>query len=875
MDKKGFPNYLEVKPILPQWVWHILRFLTFLLTIYVIHTLFTDPELGLTLFWKLIIPILPASFALIPGLWRNICPMAFLNQIPQLTGFGKKHTMPSWAIDLSLLLSIIAFLVFVVSRAPLLNHSGTAVGIILISMLLLALVGGIIFKGRSGWCGTFCPLAPLQKLYGHSPLLMVRNEYCKQCVSCQKNCYDFNPRAAIFNDLRDSNIRWAEKRKYFAALLPGLIIGFFNARQPADAGLVAYFLSILLPLLVAIGIYQTLHNLFQISHYKLVVLFSLAALTSFYWYGTPVIASGVESILGIIVPDVVVVSVHISITLICIAVAIKGLRSEHASNQFELTSAVASTGDGRQHALKSIPFISTDNPNVRERNSGKHFEVRPEHTLLDAIEAAELPILSGCRVGMCGSDPVLIVAGTDNLAPATATEMTTLRRLGLDGKARLACCCKPTGNITIDLNANVEVVDNNIKTLSADRARVATNNKLKVVIIGNGVAGISTAKTLRQLDTNCTINMISHEPHHFYNRMGIRKVLYERTAMQSLYVMNEKWYQSNNIGIWLNTQVLSIDPNKKSILLGTSEQLKYDKLVLATGGTAIIPSAPGFNLPGCFSIRNASDALSIRTWVQTHQCKHAIVLGGGVLGIETAAAIRKIGMKTTIINRSNHVMERQLDFPAGFILKRFLEKNKIKVLTQLSVLRASGANKIEHVHLTNGEVLLADLLLICVGIQANTKLAKKAGLEIKNGVIVDEQMRTSNPDIYCVGDAAELPKSISGLWTVGSKQGKIAAAALLGNNARYKADSIMPMQLKLSGIDLKVFGDVTDDNGNESYTGGDVTNQCWKHISIKNQRIAGGVFVNQPLTANAAISAAKNHEQKITKEVIATLMNME
>ena len=874
MNKKGFRNYLEVKPILPQWIWHILRFLTFLVTLFVVYILFTYPELGLTLFWKLFIPLLPASFALIPGLWRNICPMAFLNQIPQLTGFGGQHTLPNWARNLALLLSIVAFIVFVISRAPLLNNSATAVGIVIISVLLLAFVGGLIFKGRSGWCGTFCPLAPLQKLYGHAPLLMVRNGYCKHCIGCQKNCYDFNPRAAIFSDLRDSDLRWSDKRKYFAALLPGLIIGFFNAGQPAETGLGPYYLSILLPPLVTIGFYQTLQNIFHISQYKLVALFSLTALALFYWYGTPVIASGVNNLFELTISESVVLYFRIGMIFLCITVAVRGLLSEHAFNQAEHASAGASIGSG-VNALKTAIRNSASNPEVKERNSGKHFEIRPEHTLLDALEAAELPIMSGCRMGMCGSDPVIIIDGSDNLPPPDESELTTLRRLGLEGKARLACCCKPSGNITIDLDVNLDEMHLDIKAPSCSQIDIAYDDRINVVIVGNGIAGISTAETLRQLDSDCTIDLISREPHHFYNRMGLEKVVHGRTAMQGLYLMHEEWYQRNNIDVWLNTQVSSIECDSKKILLGTSEQLDYDKLVLATGGKAFIPVAPGFNLPGCFSIRDANDALSIRAWVQTHRCKQAVVLGGGLLGIEAADALRQTGLKTTIINRSHQIMDKQLDLNAGVILKHFLENNGINVLTEVSIGRAIGTDRIEQVILTNGEILSTDLLLCCVGIHANTELAKNAGLDINRGVIVDKQMRTSNPDIFCVGDAAELPGSISGLWAVGSEQGKIAAAALSGLDAKYQPEAVTPIQLKLSGIDLKGFGDINEDNDTKTYTGGDVSKHYWKHIVVKNNQIIGGVFVNQPLTANAAILAAKNPDRQITIKEITDLMNMD
>lgn len=280
-QKKAFPNYTEIQPALPRWFWHILRIVTLLLTLFVIYTLFTLPELGLTLFWKLLIPLLPLSFALVPGLWRNICPMAFLNQLPRLTGFGLQLTLPVAIRKYALLISITAFIVFVVSRAPLLNNSSNVLGAILLIALILALAGGFIFKGRSGWCGTFCPLAPIQKAYGHAPVLLIRNGYCEPCLGCQHNCYDFNPRAAIFSDLGDTDPWWSDKRKYFAAMLPGLIAGYFNASQPGEAGNYAYYTSILIPPLIAIGLYHSIRTLFQFSEYKLVALFSLAALFIF------------------------------------------------------------------------------------------------------------------------------------------------------------------------------------------------------------------------------------------------------------------------------------------------------------------------------------------------------------------------------------------------------------------------------------------------------------------------------------------------------------------------------------------------------------------------------------------------------------------
>jgi nitrite reductase (NADH) large subunit len=875
MEQREFPNYTQITPLLPQWFWHGLRLVTLLLTFFVIYTLFTRPDLGLTLFWKLMIPLLPLSFAVVPGLWRNVCPMAFLNQLPRMTGKGLERTLSQGMRKLALMVSIVAFIIFVTSRAPLLNHSGTAVGIMLVSVLLLALIGGLVFKGRSGWCGTFCPLAPLQKVYGHAPLLMVRNGYCEPCLGCQKNCYDFNPRAAIFSDLDDADAWWSDKRKYFAAMLPGLIIGFFNASVPAETGLSAYYLSILTPPLIAVGLYVTLQNTFHLGDYRQVALFGLVALGIFYWYGTPVVASGIEQVFGLTLPPPAILAIRSAAVLVCVAVIVRGLLSERAYAQAQQASSRGSVGGGVR-ALKAAIRDNENNVQVRELASGKQFEVRPAQNLLDALEAAELPIMSGCRMGMCGSDPVVITEGSDNLEPPDENELTTLRRLGLEGKARLACCCRPKGEITIDLDANPDDIKIGDLTAMTEHETV-DDGRFHVIIIGNGIAGISTAEHLRELDDsadgNCRITLISQEPHHFYNRMGLEKVVHGRAAMQGLYLMQEDWYQRNDIDVWLNTRVVTLNRQDRQIELGTGEWLSYDKLVLATGGRAFVPPTPGADLPGCFTLRDAADALSIRAWSQTRHCKQAVVLGGGVLGVEAADALHQLGMRVTIVHNSYQLMNRQLDLHAGVILRQFLANSGIDVITGAGIQRIDGVERLQRVILTNGEALNADLLLFCIGIRADVALAEAAGLEINRGVRVDTHMRTSDEDIYCVGDAAELPGAISGLWSVGNEQGKVAGASVLGKMKQYEIAAAPPVQLKVSGIDLKCFGQIEDGEGIQSYSGGDVAQHKWKHLSVKDGHVIGGVFVNTPLAANAAISASKQADRTLSKEDINELMS--
>jgi len=284
MQIEAFPSYTQIKSRLPKAFWWFLRAVILLLTLFVIYLLLFQPDTGLVVFWALLIPLLPISFAVMPGLWRNICPMAMLNQLPRELGLSRENTLSDSWRKLALYISILAFIAFVLLRHPLLNSSGFHLGLILLTALGLALIGGIIFKGRSGWCGTFCPLAPIQKAYGHAPLLLVKNGYCEPCLGCQKNCYDFNPRAAIFSDLNDADDWWSDQRKFFIALLPGLIVGFFNSSYHSEVTLSEYLLSMFIPLGLSTGLFYTLHNLLQINFYKIASLFSMSALTIFYWF---------------------------------------------------------------------------------------------------------------------------------------------------------------------------------------------------------------------------------------------------------------------------------------------------------------------------------------------------------------------------------------------------------------------------------------------------------------------------------------------------------------------------------------------------------------------------------------------------------------
>lgn len=865
MQSEAFPNYTQLTPVVPAVLWWILRVMTLGLTLFVIILLFVAPETGLVLIWQLLIPLLPLSFAVVPGLWRNICPMALLNQLPRQFGISREHSLsPTWR-KIALYVSVILFIGFILLRHPLLNQSGVALGAILTTALLLALIGGLLFKGRSGWCGTFCPLAPLQKAYGHAPLLLVRNGYCESCLGCQKNCYDFNPRAAFFSDLDDPEPEWSEQRKFFIAFLPGLIVAFFNSVYSAETGVFDYLLHMLLAPMVSVGVFYLLHNLLHINFFRLSAIFTMTALGIFYWYGIPVVNTGLDKLFAFSLDSSLVEPLRYSIPAVGLLVVARSLVSERQFRQSKQSTSRATLGKGVE-VLKSALSHTDSLASVTERASGQQMLVPSGQTLLDALEDNEIPIMSGCRMGMCGSDPVVIVDGHDNLDPPDENELNTLRRLGLEGKARLACCCRPRASITIDMDA--DPTQYTMLEPALDEPAPAESSRDRILIIGNGIAGISTAEQLREQGGDFDIVIVSDEPHHFYNRMGLESVLWGRAAMQGLYLLKEDWYQLNKIDTWLNTQVTEVNPASHRVTLGTGEQVDYHKLVLATGAQPFVPADEGFQLPGVFTLRAAEDALSIRRWVQQHDSNRAVVLGGGVLGIEAAEALTQMGMKVSIVHNAEYLMNRQLDRHAAVILKTFLGNKGTRVVTGSGIRTIAESGDLLEVLLDDGRVLVTDIVLLCVGVRSNTKLAQSAGLEVGRGVIVDENMRTSDADIYCVGDAAELPGALGGLWSVGSEQGKVAASSILDGDAVYQTQSLPPVQLKVSGIDLKSFGSFDEEAGAESRTEGDPAKYTWKHLCIRDGKLLGGVFVNAPLAAMAAINAARNSGASLSAEAI-------
>jgi nitrite reductase (NADH) large subunit len=857
-----FDNYTKYETVTPLWVWQAARGVAMAITLALAALLVFAPALGLKLFWGIAIPAVPLLLVVAPGLWRQVCPMALMNQTPRTFGFSRNHTLPDSVAKYTYSIAVMIFVGLVALRVPLLNHAGPIVGMGLIGVLALAFAGGLWFKGRSGWCGTFCPLGPIQRIYGHAPLAMVPNGYCPTCVGCQKNCYDFNPRAAIFSDIHDDDPRFAAQRRLFMGLLPGLIAGFFLQGFNPDYGTGQYVAILLGACCASAGLHGFLSSFVPVGTYRVSAMFGAVALGLFYWFAGPIMLGNVLGLMGM---DTAVAAKPIVHSLGAVAALMllgSGLRSER---QYRLQKANASAGKATAPGLREQPITihrqsgtATGSPVVTDRASGKAFEVKPGLSLLKAVEAAGLKINKGCGAGICGSDAVAICDGGENLSPPGPDELATLRRLGLEGKARLACVCEVKGPVTIDRDphsAPASKVDPTAPQAPAvDKAkRVGIE---RVVVVGNGVAGMGAIEALRRDSPSLHLTLVSDEPEHFYNRMAIAQILSGEGDLESLRMVPPDWHERAGVNALRRTRVTHIDREQQVVHLSQGGTLPYDRLILATGASAMTPSPSFMSNANTFVMRTSGDALAIKGHVVREKALHAMVIGGGVLGVEAAEALRKMGLRVTLLERAPRLMANQLNEVAAHKLNKYMRQIGVKVITEAFIKGYDEDGRIRAIQLEDGRTLKADLFVACLGIIPNTELASRAGLTLgKRGITVNDLMTTSDPNIYAVGDVAEVAGP-AGLWPIAAAQASAAVSAIWNEGQAFEAQSLI-MHLKSKGLDLRAFGVNEAAKGDDVFTSRPGDEAYWRLI-LRGGKAVGGTFVGPAGSSEHFTRALRN-----------------
>ncbi|TIO63622.1 MAG: NAD(P)/FAD-dependent oxidoreductase, partial [Mesorhizobium sp.] len=285
-------------------------------------------------------------------------------------------------------------------------------------------------------------------------------------------------------------------------------------------------------------------------------------------------------------------------------------------------------------------------------------------------------------------------------------------------------------------------------------------------------------------------------------------VLSGEKEFEEIVIHGDGWYIKHGITLYKGHRIVAIDRDARTVTSDHGVTEGYDRLIIATGSVPFIIPVPGKDLPGVLSYRDLDDVNAMLLAAQSRA--KAIVIGGGLLGLEAAAGLKERGMDVTVLHVMPTLMERQLDPAAGYLLQKAVEARGIKVMTKANTKAIVGNGKVEGVELMDGTIIPATLVVMAVGIRPNIALAKDAGLEVNRGIVVDDRMQTSDPAIMALGECAEVGGHVYGLVAPLYEMARVAAAGLANGEDRLFVHSDTPTKLKVTGIDLYSLGDFAD-----------------------------------------------------------------
>jgi nitrite reductase (NADH) large subunit len=469
--------------------------------------------------------------------------------------------------------------------------------------------------------------------------------------------------------------------------------------------------------------------------------------------------------------------------------------------------------------------------------------------LLDIAEASQVAIESGCRMGMCGSDPVRIVEGEENLSAMRSAERRTLARLGLGAGCRMACVSRVQGPVVVDPHptleapSEVERVPRRVAPAVDDAVERAIR---RVVVVGAGVAGVTVTEEVRRALEHAEVTLVGDEPYAFYNRMAITRLVSESVSIDSLYLNRRDWAESRRIDYRRGVAATEIDRENRHVSLSDGHRVPYDRLVIATGARPFVPPIDGFGAEGCFVLRTIDDAVQIQQHIRGRRCRTAVVVGGGLLGLEAAYYLAQLDVRVLVLDRGRWPLSRQLDEHAGALVWEMLQDLGIELVPRTEALRILGDGAVTGLELVDGGSIDGELCLVATGIQPNSELASAAGLDVSVGIRVDDGMQTSDTDIFAVGDVVDHQGRRVGLWPASVEQAQVAATRMVGGDAAYSV-SAQPARLKVPGIDLLSIG-VVDAKSSESRTVAvsEYGTRRYRKLVLEGGRLTGAIILGSP-----------------------------
>lgn len=386
---------------------------------------------------------------------------------------------------------------------------------------------------------------------------------------------------------------------------------------------------------------------------------------------------------------------------------------------------------------------------------------------------------------------------------------------------------------------------------------------MNIIIVGNGVAGITAARIIKEKDPKSNVSVYTEENYHYYPRPRLYDILSGKAEPHDIYTFSDEWYTKKGIKVHLKKRALRIETEKKELLLEDNSKIHFDKLLLANGASSFIPPIKGSEKKGTFTLRSIKDALIIKDY--TRKTKKSIVIGGGLLGLEFASSLRKLGQQVTVVEIFSRLLPRQLDQDGSKLLNDRISSQGINIFLGAKTAEIIGGQNVSGVLLDSGQEISGDLVLISAGVRPNIELASKSGIKVNRGVLVDQHLQTSADDVYAAGDVAEFEGKLYGIIPAALDQANVAAVNILEKEQKIYNSTIPISTLKVVGIDLTSMGIVNpDEKKYEEIIRIDTQNSIYKKLVLENGKIVGAILLGDRKGVTS-ITKLMTQEKDITK----------
>ncbi len=399
-------------------------------------------------------------------------------------------------------------------------------------------------------------------------------------------------------------------------------------------------------------------------------------------------------------------------------------------------------------------------------------------------------------------------------------------------------------------------------------------------IVGNGVAAVTAAQAITRADPAAEVHLFGAELYPYYRRPLLWEFIAGQIEQDALYFRPPDWYARNGIHLHLGIRATSLDPAAHRLTLegcgrrpAAARSVEYDRLLLATGGRPFVPPCEGTDKEGVFTLRTLDDALAIKAYAK--EVSTAVVIGGGLLGLETARALHTAGLEVTVVEFFPHLLPRQLDAEGADVLQSLLEAQGLRVLTDATTEAILGDKCADCIRLQDGRVVTGDLVLFSTGIRSEVALAQAAGLEVNRGIVVDGQLQTRQvdkhpaEDVFAAGDAAEFERRVYGIIPAAIEQARVAAANMVTPGSTTYSGTLPATTLKVAGAELTSLGEsVVETEEYVQLRHVDLAAGHYRKLVLREGHIVGAILLNdrervrsitQLIEQGVDVSAHANH----------------